>query len=627
MYRTKLFALLVFLFGALSMCCGASLYPKSLTTQRGSVSDTSLSALQTKDLSGNQDSWNKYVEFYGSRQAYTGIFSFDASSVDAASVSAFGLNVNFRGPKKSEQVWEFEWLEPASNTWVAAGDNADAADWKWTTLSLNGNGAFSSLVSNGQVQLRFSSKTSTDDCDLDFLELALTTSASATGAATAAPTVAATAAPTEQPTAAPTTAPTTKPTSAPTTRPTSAPATEAPTTAPTTKPTSAPTTRPTSAPATTAPTAAPTTKPTSAPTTAPTSKPTTKPTTAPTTAPTTKPTTAPTTKPTSAPTTAPTTKPTTAPTTAPSAGGRVCPAGTHYQPGPGTTWQWQLSGTIDQSFNVQVYDIDMFDSSTTLITQLHNAGRAVICYIDTAYEPGRPDSSQFTAAVLGNGIDGWPGQKWVDIRSTVVRNIMSNRIAQAASKGCDAVEMDDVDSYTNNPGFPLTAADQLDFNSFLATTAHANGLGIGLKNDLDQVSSLASKFDFAINEQCFEYDECDSLTTFISQGKAVFGVEYDLTTSQFCSKANADQFSWLKKDLDLDASMTQCCTTCSGTHTCVANTAARSVHEEQEQALIDEVLAAEEVAQVEEVEMNSSGAKVSAFASVVVIATLFVALF
>jgi hypothetical protein len=627
MYLTKLFALLVFLFGTLSMCHGASLYPKSLTTQRGSVSDTAVSALQTKDQSGNQDTWNKYVEFYGSRQAYTGIFSFDASSVDAASVSAFGLNVNFRGPKKSEQEWAFEWLEPASNTWIAGGDNADAADWKWSSLSLNGNGAFSSLVSNGQVQLRFSSKTSTDDCDLDFLELALTTSAPSTsGAATAAPTTRPTEQPTTAPTTAPTEAPTTKPTSAPTTRPTSAP-TEAPTTrptaAPTTKPTSAPTTRPTSAPTT-----KPTTAPTAAPTTAPTSKPTTKPTTAPTTAPTTRPTTAPTTKPTSAPTTAPTTKPTTAPTTAPSAGGRVCPAGSHYQPGPGTTWQWQLSGTIDQSFNVQVYDIDMFDSSTTLITQLHNAGRAVICYIDTAYEPGRPDSSQFTAAVLGSGIDGWPGQKWVDIRSTVVRNIMSNRIAQAAAKGCDAVEMDDVDSYTNNPGFPLTAADQISFNSFLATTAHANGLGIGLKNDLDQVSALASQFDFAINEQCFQYSECDSLSTFINQGKAVFGVEYDLATSQFCTQANADKFSWLKKDLDLDAQMTQCCTTCSGTHTCVASTSARSVQEEQEQALIDEVLASpEEVAEVETVEMNSSGAKVSAFASVVVIATLFVALF
>lgn len=615
MYRTKkLLTLLAALFGTLAVD-GATLYPKSLTTQRGTVSETSLSALQTKDQSGSQDTWNKYVEFYGSRQAYTGIFTFDASDVDASAVSAFGLNVNFRGPKKNEQAWEFELLEPSTNTWVSVGDNSDAGDWKWSSLSFNGNGAFSNFVSNGAVQLRFSSKTSTDDCDLDFLELDLTASASSSGASSTAPT--------EKPTEKPTTAPTTAPTTTPTTKPTEKPTT-APTTAPTTKPTTTPTTRPTSTP---------TTKPTTAPTTAPTSKPTTKPTSAPTTAPTTKPTTKPTSAPTSAPTTKPTTKPSTTTTTttgsSSSAGGRVCPAGTHYQPGPGTSWQWQLSGTIDTSFNVQVYDIDMFDASTSLITQLHNAGRAVICYIDTAYEPGRPDSSSFTSAVLGNGIDGWPGQKWVDIRSSVVRNIMTSRIQMAASKGCDAVEMDDVDSYTNNPGFPLTAADQLDFNSFLATTAHANDLGIGLKNDLDQVTSLASKFDFAINEQCFQYDECDSLSTFINQGKAVFGVEYDLSTSQFCSKANADNFSWLKKGLDLDAPMTECCTTCSGTHTCVASNSARSVQEEQEQALIDEVLAAapEDVAEVEEV--ASTGAKVAsaAFASVVVIASLFVSLF
>jgi hypothetical protein len=93
----------------------------------------------------------------------------------------------------------------------------------------------------------------------------------------------------------------------------------------------------------------------------------------------------------------------------------------------------------------------MFGSSASLISTIHNKGSAVICYIDTAYEPGRPDSSQFTAAVLGNGIDGWPGQKWVDIRSQVVRTIMANRIAQAAAKLCDGVEMDDVDSYQNDP--------------------------------------------------------------------------------------------------------------------------------------------------------------------------------
>lgn len=588
MYRTRLFSLLVFLFACISMCCGVSLFPKSLNTQKGTAADVSVSALQTKDQSGNQDTWGKYVELYGSQEAYQGEFTFDASSVDAAAVSSFALNVNFKGPKKNTQAWTFAFQEAASGNWVEAGDNAGASEWKWSSLSFNGDGAFSSLVKDGEVKLRLSSNNKKDDCDIDFLELELTTSSSSSS--------------TQKPTAAPTAAATQKPTATPTAAPTQKP-TEKPTTAPTQKPTAAPTTKPTSAP---------TTKPTAAPTTKPTSAPTTKPTSAPTAAPTTKPT---------------TTGSTTTPTA--SAGGRKCPAGSHYRPGPGTTWQWQLSGTVSTSFDVQVYDIDMFDASTTLITTLHNAGRAVVCYIDTAYEPGRPDSSSFTSAVLGSGIDGWPGQKWVDIRSTVVRNIMTNRIAQAAAKGCDAVEMDDVDAYANNPGFPLTAADQISFNSFLATTAHSYDLGIALKNDLEQVSQLASQFDFAVNEQCFEYDECDDLKTFINQGKAVFGVEYDLATSAFCSKANSNNFSWLKKGLDLDAAMTSCCPTCTGTYTCVSSSSARSFDAEQE--LVNEVLASEEAVEevarvVEEPAAASSAVKIG-FASVVVIAALFVALF
>jgi len=294
----------------------------------------------------------------------------------------------------------------------------------------------------------------------------------------------------------------------------------------------------------------------------------------------------------------------------------VCPAGQVYVPGPYTTWQWQLSGTVDTSVDVQLYDIDMFGSSDSLIASLHSQGRAVICYIDTAYEPGRPDSAQFTAAVLGNGISGWPGQKWVDIRSAVVRNIMASRIAQAAAKGCDGVEMDDVDSYQNTPGFPITAADQLDFNTFLATTAHANALGIALKNDIDQVKDLVSFFDFAINEQCFQYAECAALTSFISQGKAVFGVEYELATSAFCSNANADKFSWLKKDLNLDATRTQCCTSnCGGTYSCVSAPSARSIAEDESILVAEKVLLEEEA-----VEMDSSASKLYGFASVVAVA-------
>jgi len=252
---------------------------------------------------------------------------------------------------------------------------------------------------------------------------------------------------------------------------------------------------------------------------------------------------------------------------------KLCPSGTWYRPKPGTTWQWQLQGTVDvNKYNVDLYDIDMFGATTSLIDTIHGKGKAVICYIDTSYEPGRPDSSQFTSAVLGNGIDGWPGQKWVDIRSQVVKNIMTSRLNLAASKGCDGVEMDDVDAYQNNPGFPLTATDQLNFNKFLVSSAHGLGLSIGLKNDLDQVSALASSYDFAVNEQCFQYSECSVLSTFINQGKAVFGVEYELATSAFCTSANTQKFSFLKKTYDLDATRTACCNSNCGsvpTYACV----------------------------------------------------------
>lgn len=554
MYHNKL--LLVLLVSvALSLCHGAALYPKSLRTQKGSASNTAISALQKQDQTGNQDSWSKYVEFYGSNTAYQGVFTFDVSNVDASQVSAFTLDVNFKGPKYSTQVWEFELYEPASNTWIFAGDNTDAASWSWTALSFCGTTSFSSLIKDGSIQLRYSSTTSGDDSDLDYLAIVTTAGTPSTSAPTTQPTTPATAAPTTKPTTQPTAAPTTKPT---------------------TKPTSAPTTKPTSAP-TTKPTTAPTTKPTSAPTTKPTSAPTTK------------------------PTSAPTTKPTTAPTSAPSTqapGGRMCPAGQVWSPKPGTTWQWQLTGTLDTSFDVQMYDIDLFDQSASTIANLHSKGRAVVCYFSTQYENWRPDASKFTSAVLGSNLDDWPGERYADIRSSVVRQIMTERLDLAVSKGCDGVEPDNVDSYANSNGLGLKAADQLDFNRFLASEAHKRGLSIGLKNDLDQVSALQPSFDWALNEQCNEYGECAMLNPFVTAGKAVFGVEYTGSASSFCPKMVTSKFSWLLKDLDLGASIkAQCCTYGSCTkaaYTCVSYASKRNVDGVE----VEEVVAEYEPAQL-----------------------------
>lgn len=233
---------------------------------------------------------------------------------------------------------------------------------------------------------------------------------------------------------------------------------------------------------------------------------------------------------------------------------------TIWQPAPGTSWQWQLSGSIDTSFAVQMYDIDLFDTPQSVIDQLHAGGRVVICYFSAgSWEDWRADATDFPASVLGNQLDGWPDEKWLDIRQLdILGPLMQARLDLAVQKQCDGVEPDNVDGYTNNSGFPLTAANQLAYNIWLAEQAHSRGLSIGLKNDLGQIPQLVSYFDWALNEQCFEYTECDALTPFVDAGKAVFGVEYNLETSAFCSQANTRNFDWLKKNLVLDAARTAC---------------------------------------------------------------------
>jgi hypothetical protein len=230
-----------------------------------------------------------------------------------------------------------------------------------------------------------------------------------------------------------------------------------------------------------------------------------------------------------------------------------------WQPTPGTSWQWQLTGTIDTSFDVQMYDIDLFDTPTSTIDTLHGQGRVVICYFSAgSWEDWRPDAADFPDVVKGNG-NGWPGEKWLDIRNlSVLSPIMQARLDLAVDKRCDGVEPDNVDGYTNSTGFPLTGNDQLTYNRWLADQAHARGLSVGLKNDLEQVTQLEPYFNWALDEQCFEYNECNLLLPFVQAGKAVFGVEYSGSLASFCPEANSMDFDWLKKTEDLDASRQAC---------------------------------------------------------------------
>ncbi|KAK3086445.1 hypothetical protein FSP39_018481 [Pinctada imbricata] len=234
-----------------------------------------------------------------------------------------------------------------------------------------------------------------------------------------------------------------------------------------------------------------------------------------------------------------------------------------YRPSATTSWQWQInSGHPDTSVHVTMYDVDLFEAGESgYISRLKSAGHKVICYFSAgSYEKWRPDAGQFPPDVLGHKLDGWD-ERWLDIRDDRVKTIMRARLDKAVHYHCDGVEPDNVDGYTNHNDLGLTASDQLAYNKWIAAEAHKRGLSVGLKNDVDQISQLVHYFDWALNEECVEYNECNKYKPFIDAGKAVFHVEYVDKTSQGHSKQQSvchsshrpKQFRTLIKQWDLDA--------------------------------------------------------------------------
>lgn len=142
--------------------------------------------------------------------------------------------------------------------------------------------------------------------------------------------------------------------------------------------------------------------------------------------------------------------------------------------------------------------------------------------------------------------------------SDLLAPIMEARLDLARSKGCDGVDPDNVDGYTHDTGFLLTAEDQKRCNMYLAESAHQRGLLVGLKNDLEHISELVSYFDWVLNEGCFSSAECDLLTPFLQAGKPVFVIEYELQPADFCLQAVHMNENALRKNWEPDAERVDC---------------------------------------------------------------------
>lgn len=231
-----------------------------------------------------------------------------------------------------------------------------------------------------------------------------------------------------------------------------------------------------------------------------------------------------------------------------------------WKPKPGLSWQIILSGQRDLSLQVDVYDVDLFEVTTKEIEALHQRGKKVICYFSAgSYEDWRTDKKNFAPSIIGKKMDDWPGEKWLDVSQLdLIMPVMNRRMKLAVQKGCDAVDPDNMDGYSQDSGFKISYQDQITFNKAIASNAHELGLAVGLKNDLEQIKDLLNDYDFAVNEECFQFKECDNLLPFIKAGKPVYGIEYELETKDFCEQAKAMGFDTLKKKLSLDNDREPC---------------------------------------------------------------------
>ena len=245
-------------------------------------------------------------------------------------------------------------------------------------------------------------------------------------------------------------------------------------------------------------------------------------------------------------------------------------AGSCWRPPLVATWQYQLQGSVNSSGQCiypstgfintaitgtsfatgkqvapTVFDIDIYQDgkcytpnnygvlNSAAVNALHAQGDKVIGYIDAGtaetWRPDYPQYSSFNAScggcLLGKPVGGFRDEFWLNINTNVsgvnpntgqtetaqqfIIDELSARLDKAKSLGADAIEFDNVDAYQNKTGLSISAATQEQFDATIANLAHSKGFTVGLKNDLGQANDLQPYFDFAINEQCWQYNECN----------------------------------------------------------------------------------------------------------------------
>jgi hypothetical protein len=186
------------------------------------------------------------------------------------------------------------------------------------------------------------------------------------------------------------------------------------------------------------------------------------------------------------------------------------------------------------------------------------AGLYNICYVN-AFQAQPDERASWPADLLLRDADGevvvdedW-GEALLDIRTAAKRARVAARVNRwidgCAAKGFDAVEPDNYDSYTRSDDL-LTANDATAFITLLSRHAHARRLAIAQKNTVELAGSRKrTGLDFAIAEECAEYDECGEYAQAFDD--RVIVIEYSDSGLRRARSGFAGRLSIVRRDVDV----------------------------------------------------------------------------
>ncbi|GAA2424256.1 endo alpha-1,4 polygalactosaminidase [Streptomyces glaucus] len=200
-----------------------------------------------------------------------------------------------------------------------------------------------------------------------------------------------------------------------------------------------------------------------------------------------------------------------------------------------------------------------------IVTRDHTASPAPgvynVCYVNAFQAQPEKEEDWDPDLLLRDGADevvmdeDW-GEAVLDISTAAKRERIAEKvngwIDECASKGFQAVEPDNYDSYTRAPGNLLSADDAKAFLTLLASHAHEKGLVIGQKNTAELASARKEVgLDFAVVEECGMYEECDDYVD--AFGPHVMVVEYSERGLRTACDGWGDAISVVRRDVDLVA--------------------------------------------------------------------------